>query len=466
VISWKTLPIRIKLTLWHTLLFGCILLLFIAGSLAFFYLYLLQHQDAVLKEDLEIIQQFLYLPLDVGFRDHLQTHAPQEYERFAEIWSGDGRLIYRSPELEERTLGGPPTGADSTQRFNYHTTELPDGGRWRVVGGYHRSRDQLVYVRLAVSEEPLKGELYYAGIVLGSLFLFLLLLVAVSGYLFAGRMLKPVELMSSTAARISAKNLEDRLPVLNPRDEFGLLATTFNNLLERVSASFTQLKRFASDASHELRTPLTALRSVGEVGLQSDRSPAKYREIIGSMLEENERLTGLVDKLLFLSRADHGNLLPDRTVVKLPDLVVEIVELMGVLAEEKSQTIVTQVEDGCEIAADRGLLRQAILDLVDNAIRYGPVNSSIRLSVSRDPETMFIDVADQGPGIPPDQRELIFDRFYRLDESRSRQAGGTGLGLSIVRWIVSAHGGSVSVLERTGPGSVFRISLPLAHQVP
>ncbi|MBM4161771.1 MAG: HAMP domain-containing protein [Ignavibacteria bacterium] len=459
--AWKNLPIRIRLTLLHTMLFGGIMLLFVIGSLGFFFLYLKQHQDAVLKEDLEVIQQFVRLPFDAEFKDLVQSHDPQKYERFCEVWSGDGSLLFRSQDLGDQALGPAPAAADSTKSFNYQSLLFADGTRWRVVGSYHRSRGEAVFLRIAVSEEPLYDEISDAAVVLLTLSPLVLVLVAASAYYVSGRMLSPVELMAATARKISAENLDDRLPVLNPKDELGLLAATFNDLLERVHRSFDQLKRFTADASHELRTPLTAMRSVGEIGLQGTSTESEYREVIGSMLEENERLTDLVEKLLFLSRADGGRLPLDRSLFNLPDLIRETADLMGVLAEEKKQSISVNVPGVLPLSADRGLLRQAILGLIDNAIKYSPDHSSIRVTASVSGNGLiYIDVINEGPGIPPEFREEIFERFARVKAHEVEGARGTGLGLSIVRWIVHAHAGTVQVSDGEGHGSVFRVALP------
>jgi heavy metal sensor kinase len=456
----NSIPIRWKLTLWHSALFGGIMLSFILGSLGFFYVYLLQHQDAVLKEDIEVIQQFLRLPLDDEFRSAVQSHAPEEYERFCEVWSESGGLLYRSAELSGHALGPPPSSSDTIPRFIFTSLKFENGTRWRVVGSPQRSGGHGVFLRLAVSEQPILDELWNAARILGILFPFVILLVAAGGYVMAGRVLKPIELMSATARRISTESLDDRLPILNASDEFGSLATTLNDLLERVRRSLDQMKRFTSDVSHELRTPLTAMRSVGEVGLHSDRSISEYREIIGSMLEENDRLTNLIDKLLFLSRADAGRLPLERSSFSLSGLVEELAEVMKILAEEKGQTILTEVHEVLEVLADRGLLRQAIMGLVDNAIKYSPTNSHIRISLSADDSSWNIVVQDEGPGISLEHQDRVFDRFSRIDGPLTRRIDGSGLGLSIVQWIVHAHAGSVTILPNTGKGTAFRISLP------
>jgi signal transduction histidine kinase len=277
------------------------------------------------------------------------------------------------------------------------------------------------------------------------------------GYVLARRALAPIEEMADRARTITAARLSDRLPVANPENEMGRLAVVFNETLGRLEASFDQMRRFTGDVSHELRTPLTAIRSVGEVGLRGHRDEAAYRGIIGSMLEEVDRLASLVDRLLSLSRAEtrQANLAHD--VVDLSSLAEDVVSHLGVLAEEKRQTLTVDRQATPRVAGDRLVLRQALINLVDNAIKFTPAAGWIRIRISEAPADAIVDVIDSGPGISGDAREHIFDRFYRESES---QAGGTGLGLSLAKGAVEAMGGHLT-LERTGAGgSAFRISLP------
>jgi signal transduction histidine kinase len=251
------------------------------------------------------------------------------------------------------------------------------------------------------------------------------------------------------------------LPVDNPNDELGRLATVFNQTLTRLELSFDQMRRFTSDASHELRTPLTALRSVGEIGLRGKREPAAYREIIGSMLEEVDRLSLLVDRLLTLSRADMGESILARDRVNLAELAEEVTAQLDVLAEEKQQSLKVDIVGASSCIGDRMVLRQALLNLVDNAIKYSPAGGQITVRVSTSAEgTAVLDVSDSGPGIPAEQQQRVFDRFYRVDSSRSRENGGTGLGLSIARWAVEVNGGQLTLENSNGPGATFRITLP------
>jgi heavy metal sensor kinase len=294
---------------------------------------------------------------------------------------------------------------------------------------------------------------------------FAVALSAGAGYLLARRALAPVAAMTARARRITADRLDERLPIDNPSDEFGQLAAVVNDALARLERAFITLRRFTADASHELRTPLTAIRTVGEVGLREPRSEAEYRETIGSILEETERLTTLADSLLVLSRADAGraDLRPAR--FDLAGLAREAVAHLEVLAEEKSQRIAVEAADGVLVTADRPTLRQAAINLLDNAIEHGPEGARISVAVRRSERDAVLEVIDDGPGIAAEHLPHIFERFYRADRARSRERGGAGLGLSIARWAVEANGGRIEVESEVGRGSRFRIVVPAAGAV-
>lgn len=285
-------------------------------------------------------------------------------------------------------------------------------------------------------------------------------IAAFGGYHLARRALAPVNEMADRARAMSADRLSQRIPVGNPDDEVGRLAVVINDLLGRLEQSFMQMQRFTADASHELRTPLTAIRTVGEVGLRSEKGEAGARETISSMLEEVARLTHLVDAMLMLSRADAGRIPVHRTPEDLAALVQDVATQLGVLAEEKHQTITVSTSAPVTVNVDPMILRMAIVNLVDNAIRYSPEGGVIQIDVHADGASAGVDVRDNGPGMSAVHRQRLFERFYRIDEGRSRQDGGAGLGLAIARWAVEAHDGRLDVASEPGAGSVFRISLP------
>jgi heavy metal sensor kinase len=303
----------------------------------------------------------------------------------------------------------------------------------------------------------------------GLLLLAVPLVLAFAGYIghrMTGQALCPLEKIALQAEQITATRLHDRVPIENPDDELGRIARVLNDLLARLEASFEQLRRFTSDASHELRTPLASLRGVGEMGLQGEYTANEYREIIGSMLEEVTRLTQMVESLLTMSRVDSGALALKLCEFRLLELVREAANLVDVIAEEKAQIFKISGNSDIFVRADRLFLRQAIVNILHNAVKYSPAGSAIEMSVSssqrpgEDESWVSVEITDHGPGISEEHRSKVFDRFYRVDEGRSRDAGGAGLGLAIAKWAVEVHGGQISLTSTRTSGCCFSIHLP------
>jgi len=282
-------------------------------------------------------------------------------------------------------------------------------------------------------------------------------LAALGGYLIATRSLRPLDAMARQARRISSESLSKRLPNPNPNDELGRLASMFNETLSRLEASFAELQRFTADASHELRSPLTALRAVGEVALRNGNDPAALRETIGSMLEEAQRLTDLVDALLTLARMDATKPNAAREEVNIASLLDEVHDQFEVLANEKHQIITVTCPGDVTTQADRTLLHLALVNLVHNATQHAPADSQISISATRSVNKVDISVKDNGPGIPREYHEKIFERFFRVDKARSRTDGGAGLGLAIAKQAVERNGGRIILEDNSPGGSVFRI---------
>ncbi|HXM34184.1 MAG TPA: ATP-binding protein, partial [Pyrinomonadaceae bacterium] len=317
-----------------------------------------------------------------------------------------------------------------------------------------------VAVRLGVSENALREEF---GQMVAALALGLpiaLLLAGVTGYIVALRALRPLDSMARRAKQINAEHLNERLVLENPDDELGHLGTAFNETLARLEHSFEQLKQFTADASHELRTPLTAMRSVGEVALQNGGDTQYHHDVIGSMLEEVNRLTHLVDNLMILARADSGRIPLQRGEVGLLELATESAVLLEVLAEEKKQSVQIEGDKSLTVIGDRLILRQALVAIIHNAVKYSPPQGSIHVRVGTGNGDALVEIHDSGPGIAPEHHAKVFERFYRVDKARTRDEGGSGLGLSIADWGVRAHGGQIELESYEQQGCTFRIRLP------
>jgi heavy metal sensor kinase len=423
---------------------------------------LLQELDRQLRIDFDIIeaqveesQGRLVWPLR-------GLHGEEGYARMAawfEVWGENGKLLLRHwpvPETETHARLRPPSG----QRLRFYSAEVEPGLFARIMERPGRVEHRGATLRILRDESGLRcTQRELADVFLFGLPLAVLLAVA-GGWLVARRSLAPVAAMAGRAQEISASSLSQRLPVANPHDELGRLATVFNATLQRLENSFTELRRFAADASHELRTPLTALRAEGEVALNNARDPEQFRQTIGAMLEEAQRLQDLVDSLLALARAEADQQPLSRVPVELATLTREVVESLRILADEKHQQLAVELNGEVSIAGDAALIRHALLNLVHNAIRYTPMNGRITVRCSRRDREAVIEVADTGEGIAPEHQAKVFESFYRVDKTRSRAEGGAGLGLAIANLAIERHRGRIELESEVGKGSIFRIALP------
>jgi signal transduction histidine kinase len=281
--------------------------------------------------------------------------------------------------------------------------------------------------------------------------------IVMASLFIARRMLAPLEELVTQTRRLSGKGSNQRLPVTNPHDEVGQLADGLNELLGRIESTSSELDRLTADVSHELRTPLTAMRAVGEVA-QRERNPAILHDAVGSMLEEIVRMNQLIDRLLLLTRPDSEIPLQMEAGLVRP-VLVEVNDSLSLVAEEKQQQLHTECPDHLLAVFDPALLRLALMNLTQNAIRYSPAGKSIKLRAVAEQDEAVVEVADEGPGIAAEHQQKIFERFYRVDKARSRTDGGVGLGLAIVKWSVERMGGKVELASKIGQGSVFRIRL-------
>lgn len=288
-----------------------------------------------------------------------------------------------------------------------------------------------------------------------------LVLAGVGGWLLSRRALRPVDEMTVTARRIGAGSLAERIRDPGADDELGRLARTLNEMLARLETTFDQMRQFSADAAHELRTPLTALRGEIEIALRRPRDPADYQALLASALEEVHRMSGLVDDLLFLARADGGAVSLPREAVDLTKVAEEAVRRAEVLAEGRGVTLRHAGTNGSVMGDPERLLR-LVLNLVDNGIKYTPSGGSVEVSVGQEGTGAVLRVRDTGIGIPPEEQDKIFRRFYRVDRARTREVGGTGLGLCIAQSIAESHRGRITVESAPGRGSTFTVRLPLS----
>jgi signal transduction histidine kinase len=295
-----------------------------------------------------------------------------------------------------------------------------------------------------------------------------LVALALGGYLLARKSLQPVMAISETAERISSKDLTQRVLVINPRDELGRLATTFNSLLDRLEKSFERQKQFMADSSHELRTPIYVASTAAQVALEQPvRDEHEYREALTTIVSQLKRLSHLVENMFVLARADAGVYPVDTREFYLEEAISECVRAASVIGQRSGTKVVALPAGEAPCRGDEGLIRQLIMILLDNAVKHSGENALVEASLDASDSACYsVTVRDTGPGVPEETRALIFDRFFRGDKSRSRSwedAGyGAGLGLAIGKWIAELHGGGL-MLEDSGPqGSTFRATIQRA----
>lgn len=289
-----------------------------------------------------------------------------------------------------------------------------------------------------------------------------LLLAALGGYWISRRALAPVDEITHAARIIGIQNLSQRLAVPNTGDEIQRLSETWNDMLARLEGAVKRLSQFTADASHELRTPIALIRTTAELTLRRERPAETYREALRQVVVEAERTTRLVEDLLLLARSDAG--LPSLPLERmaLTPLVKDVCQQGRVLAEARQLEISEEIpKEPVYVEANDPALRRMLLLLLDNAVKYTPSGGRITMSVDRGPAGATVAVRDTGIGIPETALPHVFERFYRVDESRNRDAGGTGLGLSIAKWIAERHHASLEAESVVGEGSVFRIRFPL-----
>ena len=460
---WRSHSLRVRLTLWSVTAIVLVLGVYVVAVFAFLRQNLFDTLDEQLRRDFGWANATVDYSAEGGFEWVDPEIVVGNDPPWVQVWSADGtQLLVSSAEARRRPI---PESQALAARADDRIVAVPtEEATYRILtgrGAFQTRRGAVADVRYVVQvarpDQAVRSRLRELTTLLALGLPLAVAVAGIGGYLVARRALAPIERMTERARSITADRLSDRLPVHNPDDEMGRLATVFNQTLGRLERSFEQMRRFTADVSHELRTPLTSIRSVGEVGLRGHRDDASYRAIIGSMLEEADRLAGLVNRLLTLSRAESGQGTLSLEVVDLTSMAEDVAATLGVLAEEKGQRLTIERSARPSAVADREVLRQALINLVDNAIKFSPAGGEISIRIVETADEASFEVRDSGPGIPDEARPRIFDRFYHGGDAT---AGGSGLGLSIARGAVEANGGRLT-LERTGAsGSTFRIIMP------
>ncbi|MDP9159237.1 MAG: ATP-binding protein [Acidobacteriota bacterium] len=462
----NTHSLRFRMTAWYAGLLTISLLVFSASVYLGLEHYLDTSLQKTLAEQARTIGEKLLAEVSKRGENYVAGEtaelAPEINGRFIRITRQDGTILYRS--------GLPRDGSFDPDRISAATNTRKPSYRREMVGGTPLSIYTYPYTTfqgkrfLIESGAPYQRSQTALKGLLEILAFGLPLIVAgaiAGGYWVMERALEPVNDIAEHAERISSRNLSERLPQVHSGDEIERLSNSLNRMISRLDESFQHINRFSADVSHELRTPLTIIRGELEA-LAENGVPTRHLEVIGSALEETERLGKIVEQLLEISQLDAGEACSGRIRLDLGLMATSTVEQLHLLADEKAVSLAFDITNGVVVEANEIRLRQVIANLLDNAIKYCEHAGRITVSVKKIRDRAVLEITDNGVGIDAKSIPHIFERFFRADRARSRASGGSGLGLAIVKAICTAHGADVSVESAVGQGSVFRVEWPLA----
>jgi heavy metal sensor kinase len=465
--GFRPLSIRTRLTLWYSgILLGILIVMSVLGYSVLRWS-LVQDLDASLLTVAQVLRD-TSLPGEGGNEDAesvlRELLGPEFYDKFFQLLDPEGRPEPWSSRQRSQALRLSPQARANAARggrtFETVSTEAADDVRLLTMPVVRDGRlTQIVQVGMSLHRARSALGRYVDTLVV--LIPLGMALAAVGGSIIARTALRQVDEMTVAARRITAEDLDQRISLRGTGDELDRLAETLNGMLTRLAAAFAEMRRFGADAAHELRTPLTVLKGGIEVSLRATRSAEEYRQVLASSLEEVERLIRLAEDLLLLSRSTAGPEMA-REPVDLESLLLDAFEVGARLAHGTGVTVRTDDIAPAPVRGDAATLRRAVLNLVENAIKYTPAGGKVELSLMSAGGHASLTVQDTGIGVTPDAAGRIFEPFVRLDAARARETGGTGLGLAIARAIVLAHGGTLTVQSEPGAGSRFTIRLPLA----
>ena len=394
-----------------------------------------------------------------------EWYAPETTDRFIRITRANGSLLYRSEAPKDGSFNPSLVpalplhpGADLIQQ-----QKLPDGHTLLIaVLDYTPAGTPAYWVEFGALLDPVESMLNHLFLQLALGLPLAVGIITLGGYWLVHRALRPVEQITRAAEQITQLNLSDRLPVTRSGDELERLSQALNRMIARLDDAVQNSRRFAADASHDLRTPLTILRGELENLVEDPALNAELRARLASLLEETIHLSRIVEQLFTLTQLDSGNSCTDRQHFDLSELARTTAEQMSLLAEDKKISLTCQASQSVFIEGDRSRIKQVIVNLLDNAVKYTQSNGRILLRVDASNGHALLEVEDSGIGIPADALPHVFERFYRVDKTRSAEAESAGLGLSIVKSICTAHGAEVKVTSVPKVGSRFSVTLPSA----
>jgi len=463
----NTHSLRFRLTAWYAGLLAGALLLFGVSI----YLGLEQYLTSELQRTLIERSRSMGLQLFSGYptkgaawlsREITEAYAPEVNGYFLRISRADGSTIYVSGEPKDNSFDPShiPLPEEKRQKEYSRQVKMPDGYRLVIGGVVLTNSDATQYwIESGLSDRRIEDVLHGLSETLAVYMPLIVSLAVVGGYWLMRKSLTPVADITRHAEGITSTNLSERLPVIKTGDELERLSISLNHMIAGLENAFQHIARFSADASHELRTPLTILQLELEGIVQHPRLPGEIADQIGSALEETHRLSRIVENLLIISRLDAGEARIEKVRLDLGELADSTADQMRLLAEEKSVSLHCDVNQDVWIEGDQARLKQVIVNLTDNAIKYTPAGGRVTIAVRANEGGALLEVADTGVGISLEALPHVFERFYRADKARSRDSGGAGLGLAIVKSICSAHKAEIRVVSVEGQGSRFIVQI-------
>jgi two-component system, OmpR family, heavy metal sensor histidine kinase CusS len=457
----RRLSIRWRLTLWY----GTVLSVILAGFSGAVYLLMERHlltlSDAALSEELaELADEIGRIESYASLPEVLRTRFPGHEGYELQVRTVTGELLFRSEGIESTGLPAPVVRGNGVERPAYVSMTLDGRRPVRLASCEVPGPTATLVIQAAVTLVPNARALRELVTVLLTLGPMALAFAVGGGYWLARKALSPVDRMAATAAEITATRLDRRLAEPETLDELGHLARTFNTMISRLQRSFDEVRRFTADAAHELRTPLAVMRTEAEVALRSPRSPDRDARVLENLLEEIERLSRLVSQLLFLCREDTGVGTHNFQPVRLDTLVQDVVGHIEVAAKEKGLNLQARLDEACDIKGDPDRLRQVFFNLLDNAIKYTPPGGNVTVEAKPLNGHARVSVTDTGIGIRAEHLPHVFERFYRVDSSRSPETDGNGLGLAICCSIAESHSGRLAIESTPGIGTRVIVIIP------
>ena len=453
------LSIRARLTAWYAALFAASLILFTVAAIVLMRQSIYITVDEDLADEMNAVQKLIESTNPSTLPKQVREHAElQAGSSLLQVSDENGNFLYRSPRLQEL---GVPAQLKRSRKFDivwFGRTPL------RMYSAVLNEQGRRFTIQVAEDMDD-----YFVATDRYEILLFIgipvLLLVATGGgYWLSKRALAPVDQITSAAQSISPSDLGGRVVVPETRDELQRLAQTLNAMLQRIEAAFRRMTQFTADASHELRTPIALIRTRAEIMLRKSRDNQEYRDALHDILEESERITGLIENLMLLARADVGTEGLHFKQVNLCEIAQRASAQGRTLADARQlQWTETIPNVPVWVTADPDSLGRLLLILIDNAVKYTPVHGSVAIHVTRTNGQAQVEVRDTGIGIAEADLPHVFERFYRADSARSRDSGGAGLGLSIGHWIAKAHLGEITVRSTPERGSSFHVKLPLSN---